>query len=402
MAGKVLAALGMVAAIPWVTRELGAATFGEFGLWLALAVWVSSGCGGWLASSVIRFHKREATGPDTHAYRRTLWLTTLLTSVLAGGVVFAVTAGRGELSARSTIGFAFIALFSVLTNVQLSVAKAELRAGRVALAEIARAFGLLASLWFATTALDTLSLELVVACYAAGHIACFLVLDPTVSVLRVGRPSKRVTAEFARYGLPMGAWFFVSVGHTMLARPVLDALGLQTGLGYYVAIQDLLIKGGTLAFMPLAQAVATHAMADDAQGKVDAVQRLRRRAFTWMSGLGVVFVLGATASSRYAGPLLFGDRSSPPDDANLLVFFLALGVVVSNLAHLAHLGLQLAERTGLMVGAGLLTLVVNALGCWLLVPQLGAFGAAVAYLLAQLLYVLATAWLSRRAARTSS
>ena len=57
MVGKVLAALGVAAAISWVTRELGAGAFGGLvaGAGPLGAQWLR----GWLASSVIRFHERE-------------------------------------------------------------------------------------------------------------------------------------------------------------------------------------------------------------------------------------------------------------------------------------------------------------------------------------------------------
>jgi O-antigen/teichoic acid export membrane protein len=109
--------------------------------------------------------------------------------------------------------------------------------------------------------------------------------------------------------------------------------------------------------------------------------RMHANSTRYLAMLSFPLCLGGIAISRQLFPVLYGASFQP---ASLILCILLLGGTVGSIATSSSSLLYGAELQRIVVRVGILSALVTLLACWLLVPILGAKGAALANAFAQI------------------
>jgi O-antigen/teichoic acid export membrane protein len=391
--GKAGAAAGVFAAIPLATRGVGAREFGEFALWSAVALWTSTATIGWVQSAVQRFHRERRLGDRFADYvasvRSALWWG----GVGSGIVVATAAAHFSSLTVPAILAMGLLAVANAAYIGRQALAQADLAAGRVVLAEIARGLVLPVVLVCASV-LGVMSVGGIALAHALGLLAAVAILSFRSPLPAIGRLRVAELRALWRYGFPVGLWLVTSLASTQIGRLVLELHALPDALAIYAAVHEVIIKAGTLVLMPVVYAAQAHVMAAWADNDMTRVRRSLRRAFMLQGTAGIFIVVGCSMGGDVLRRVLFVGAGGAQSTA-VLAAMLAAGVVLGNLGLLAHKGLELGQRTHTMLALALMALLLNGGLCVLLVPELGALGAGVSYAVAQAVYAVSAHACSR-------
>lgn len=390
--GKGVAAVGVFLAVWIATRGLGPESYGVFGVWTAVGLWIANICGSWLNVSTQRFlqsEREEGRYADTIAtLRRLLMGAVVLAMAVASGVAW----WNSVLPWWGVVGVAGFTGTTVAFSGLCAVAQAELKAWQVARADFRRSLTMplgLAVLW----GTGTLSVSTALLAYAAGLVSGATAVSRGLPALN-GRLQWSIVVRFARFGLPMGVWALFAVGNTLIGRLILQAWADGPTLGVYTGVHEVVVKIGTLVFMPVVHAVHTNVMARWAKGDHAGVDEALRRASMYQLILGLVLIGGLTLGSEWIVTVLFDGQS-----ANIrlipLVMWLGLGLVATHMGAVTHKGLELTMAVGTMVFYMALTVGLNIMLSLQWVPQSGAVGVARAYAFSQVAYLALTFGTSR-------
>lgn len=204
---------------------------------------------------------------------------------------------------------------------------------------------------------------------------------------RVSFPVRRI----ARYSAPM---FVDGFGRQLNPRIDLwsvQALAGSTPAGYYSAAQSALSPLGAISqiLSPLLLATLTHALH---QGQGEAARSIARHVLRLLFCL-LPFIALAVGASRELIALVFG---SAFQEAAPLFAWLCLGMFASFVLSFTTVTLAALDRPGVIAVFTLPMLVASAAGSLLLVPQIGAVGAALTTALTQWGAMVASLWLLPR------
>lgn len=392
--GKGGAAIGVVLAIPLVSRSLGAREFADFALWSGVALWCATACVGWLQNGIGRLHRERRLRAGFSTYLGGLRAAFVLGAVASGAFVVLLAELVSELPVAATLGFGLVATASALFMGSQALAQADLEPGRVVVSDLVR--GAVLPLVLGAIA-GSCGLGIATAAFA--HAAALMI---AVAVARRGQgwhmsmPTVAELRPLWRYGLPIGAWLVVCLASAQLGRVALELVGDPAALGLYAGMQDVIVKSGTLLLMPVCSAIHARAMAWWAEGDHASIARGLRRAFLIQAIVGGGLVVGAAIFGSLLAMILFGDEVPPASTSIPLAVVLAIGVVATNMGLLAHKGLELGHATPSMLALAGAALLLNVAACALLVPLCGGLGAALGFAIAQIFYALAAGWASRR------
>ena len=192
-----------------------------------------------------------------------------------------------------------------------------------------------------------------------------------------------ILRKFWRFGWPLSLWFAGQLLLPLIDRTLIaNQLGLRA-TGNYAALSDILTRCFSLAVFPLIQAIYPRLTKLAEQENRSGVRSLLRRAALLLLFAGLVSL-----------PVLYHLRDwvvgmalpSPGILYTDLVLPLALGGFIWHVALLVHKPLELATRTRHMLAAMIVAVVVKTLLTWTWLPQWGMQGAAVATLVAGVVY----------------
>lgn len=166
----------------------------------------------------------------------------------------------------------------------------------------------------------------------------------------------------------------------------LEAVGVFSALSYVTAVGSMVVTAlGQAATTPLSR-LAEQAQAGQPQG----FWKLFAQLLLVGTVLGVLGVLGSALLGRVLLRLLYGAPYA--QDAGL--FTLLMGAAgVSYVASFAGFGMTALRQFGVQVPLFLLTTAALVLGCWLLIPGGGVWGAAWAMLGAAAAQLLGSLWI---------
>ena len=364
LGGRLLLALGSVAAVPLLNRYLGRVGYGEFSLALVLATTIAQVLGGWLQQSILRYHAEYSAEQFPARYAQTVYVSSLVLAVLAAivSIPFALT------YSTPLIAILFLSLFvaaSVRNLAQTAITQAEQKPTALIQSEIFRVFAptVLILLLLFTPTLFREKLAMALACYAAGMLlANHLLTRKSSGPAPEGAFAPVVARRMLRFGAPMGLWFGLNSLQSLVILFVFRHTISEAAMGTYAAYNDLFVKAGSVLLMPITYAVHGRVMALQATGDHAGVQKAIREAYRYQTFLGGGLVLAAF----FATPLIdFFTFGTPLKLAvvsyqhALPVACIMLGGVTGNLALIAHKGLEIGERLGEMLLAACLMVAVT-------------------------------------------
>ena len=187
----------------------------------------------------------------------------------------------------------------------------------------------------------------------------------------------RLAREFWSFSAPRGVAAFVEVLGTTVGVLLTSALAGAQDAGIFNAVTRFVLVG-TLVLQAVRMAIAPHLSALLARNERAEAERLHRVSTVWVMALSWPVYLFSLAA---AGPVLeiFGSEFSAEGAVGLAVLSLAMlvNLTTGNLGTVA----LMSGHSGWNLTIALGSLAVNVGGCLLLVPTLGATGAALAWAL---------------------
>jgi O-antigen/teichoic acid export membrane protein len=210
------------------------------------------------------------------------------------------------------------------------------------------------------------------------------------------RPTGIVLRQIWNFGWPLSLWL-----GGQLMMPLIDRTMMATQLGLaetgkFAGMSDILTRCFSLAVFPLVQAVYPRlAQLSDRNDHHQARSLLRRATLLLL--LAGAAILPALYWMRH----LVVQVALPTPDERMaqLVLPLAVGGFVWQAAMLVHKPLELAKKTRHMLVAMIAAVGIKLAANWLLLPTLGALGAALATLVAGIGYCLLCLQFNRRSSQ---
>ncbi|WP_029910826.1 lipopolysaccharide biosynthesis protein [Caulobacter sp. UNC358MFTsu5.1] len=376
-----------------LTRRLGPAEFGLYALVTLVGEMLDMGSSNWIRFSLLRSDiSTPAVWRDGLVKSARLSVAFMSLACLVGlGVAYWIAPGRALTFAVAVAAYVVSnsALRLGLATLQLQGRKLEQSA-----LETARAAGLLCSGWIASGLHpDFASVALANAAVTGAFAA--IVLTRGALTLPAGGAVGASYRSRIEYGLPIVALTFVSYMVASSDRVFLKLLGGAASVGIYAASYSIARTPSDIIGNAMNQGGFPELMRRHDQAGVDGAAQFVRNAFELMTVLQFT-VLGFSAGLSHA----IANAVLPPayrDAAIHLLPIITAGAVCISLKAYVFDNIFHATRKNWLqfstyAPAGLVTVAASLL----LIPRLGALGAALSFLLGSFCGLMSSYLLSRR------
>lgn len=179
--------------------------------------------------------------------------------------------------------------------------------------------------------------------------------------------------KFVKYGMPMMAWFFASQLLSVGDRFVIQWFRGSGEVGIYTANYSLISGIAGLLSSPITLAAFPLIMKLWAMGKKEEVANTINK-MTYIYGIISICFLGCAAVS--SKPLIDVLLGSNFKEGYIIVFPVLLGVIVWNASILGHKGMELYNKTYIMVIYAFIAALVNLCLNVIFIPKYGYIAAA--------------------------
>lgn len=235
---------------------------------------------------------------------------------------------------------------------------------------------------------------------AGAAVAQLLVVYPMARGLKHLQGGKRLRMAFdpgllrtfAAYGLPIIGWTLGSQILALSDRFVIEAFRGSSEVGIYSANYNIVSFGFGLATTPLVMAahpLIITAWEKKRRDEVPGIITEFSRIYVLVALLIIVLV---SAFSAEIVNLLLGSQFR---EGHIIMPFVLAGVGVWGVSMFGHKGLEVAEKTRVMLSLVAVSAVVNVVLNLVFVPRYGYFAAAVTTAASYVLYPVFVYWISR-------
>lgn len=355
----------MLASVPIWIRMVGGEQYGEYAVIWAVGIASAAFSTGWLRQSLLR----ETGLPAGTLSALPRW--SVAACVAVPGAVVAVASPW--VLGRDPLDLAIACCFGTSVAVALivtTVLQQRERPTMVALAESGRAVATLALSLALVAAVSPTSQSLLAAA-AIANFAVVVLARARGAAGSDGRLPTEVLAAWWAYGWPLSVWLGLAPAMLYSDRVLLGPFVADATLGAYAASSDLVVRGVAVVATPVAMVLHPALMRAANMGQsAAAVAASRRWAVRLAAVLGIGIVLVAVAGRWLNDLLLEGGSVSTST-----LLGLSVGASLWQLGLLLHKPLEIARRTGVMLGVLSLALSVGLLLVAVL-ARLGPEGAA--------------------------
>ncbi len=398
---KVVPAIVAFLVVILLTHRLTPADYGRYAWVLSVTTLTDAFVSTWLRQSTLRYYAEYQIRGAGREFQELLYapvVTQTLAIALGVAIVLLVT-GRSLLDAELVFAVLLTLLpFSYVTT----VLQASRQAGGYAVVTLVQS--LVQAAWVVLFVnFRRGGFEAAVGAVVAGYVAAFAVVVVRSRAAGIAlRPVWRgldgaLVRQLLVYGLPMSAWLFCFQLLSLGARLVIETARSPGELGPYASTFDLLNGSISLLMTPFLLAAHPMVMHLWAAGRDrGAIEDLLGRVTRYLLLLVVpVCIILAALNEELLGLVLGrGFRLE-----GWVVQVVVAGAFVGGLANYAHKGLEIAERTGVMLAVVAATALLNLALNLVLIPRYGVPAAAVVTCGSYLLYAVAVYLFSRSYAR---
>lgn len=372
LAARASAAAGNLAAIAIFTRLAGPEIYGHYVVMFAAALVISGFSAQWVRYAFFNNYRSD-DDRDFFASFVTLLIVSMAVTSAVAVLAFALDGSGTAFAAGSLLIGLSTALFEVLTE----VCRTRLEAGRAALSVILKAGLVLA---FGTIALLTDKSALALAFgIAAAHLIASIPAAIMLGRLLGGRPTWNHTRKLLSFGWPLMLSFGIGAFAQGVDRFFLASAEGAAVIGAYGALSDLvrasfviLAESVGMSTMPLAKRLFS-------EGDRVAAERTLAQAFRVLMVIGVFMLAAFIAFGPLILPIVFPATFLQGSDRLLPVIVIAAFLLVLRNVYLAQI-IYFTRSSWMELASALILTLVNLGLCVLLIPTLGALGAAWAFL----------------------
>ncbi|MCA9058992.1 MAG: lipopolysaccharide biosynthesis protein [Planctomycetaceae bacterium] len=395
--GQILTRVASLLLLPLYTHCLSPADYGITAILDLTAVILSMMIGGGMSPAVTRFH---FDADDKQHQDRVWWTGLSYVSVASALVLLPMWLSRQTLSDLTlgrevadgawfyTLTFLLILIQSPghLLETYLRVQKWSGTFVAVSFARLLLNVGL--NVWF------LVGLKLGVQGLLVGNLLATVAHTLALGVIFVRsrggfRLSRVLAGHMFRFSVPMIATTLLATIMHEADRYVLRAWSDLEQVGVYALAHKIGFAVYTLCLMSYSS--IWHVAIYDIE-RLPNAEKVYAKVFTWfVGGLGVI-MLGAALTVHPILPLLTPDAYGPAIDliSVILLGFFFFGMVLN-----FEVPSLLSKRTGLLLPGAIAGAIVNVVANLVLVPKMGAWGAAWAGVLTYIVFAGLVLWTSR-------
>lgn len=381
LAGFVPAVTGVVALIVF-THVFAPSAYGRYALTLSVVTLFGTACYGWIDQAVVRF---EPHVEPSVLLGNVVWLLggigTAAGILALVGYVF-VTPLLGPFAPFLLAGVA-VAVTQGSFYVLRALLRVRLESRSVVGYEVFRSVGGLAlALVLALVILDGIVGWLWGTAIASG-ITVGLLVFRLVFGARSIRFDPTFARRMARYGFPLAGWLAGMMLLNFADRVLIELLRGSEAVGIYASNYSVVHYGLGLVFTPIiisAEPILMNLWDENNEAEVAATITDMTR---YLLIVGVPAVIGAAAFHRVLSNLLLGASYA---QGAVVIPIIAVGLLIWNAAIIGQKGIEVEERTTILLYGIALAVVVNVVVNVPLIIRFGYVGAAVATLMSFVLY----------------
>jgi O-antigen/teichoic acid export membrane protein len=390
MPGSLIPSLVAFLALPFLTRFLGPDRYGVLSLFVTGITFVSILCFSWISNAVVRFFAEEKSAGSLPEFIATTAALFVSISVATVGLFLALSRFIDSESLRpflegSRWAIAGIFVANSLFLLELSLLRADRQPRKysfyAALEALLRT-GI--GLWLMTRARNPLNGVLIGIFIGTFAVAAALAVD-LARQFRAPSPavSRRILIRFGAYGAPLLAanvldWLLTFADRYLLAALAdTHAVGVYSA-GYTLAEKGILVWSSILMLSAFPVVLQVHA-----GGEAGVTERLLRQLTRMYVVLFVGLAMTISVCSGEIARILLGEKFL---EAGPVIPWVTSGAFLLGLSQYINKPFELKNKTHVLaVLLGMATAVNIALN-FLLIPRLGAVGAAIATFAAYALY----------------
>lgn len=359
--------------------------YGIYGLCISIVGPLATIFTEWAAQPIGRFYAEYSERKLMNVYRAVLKylariVLVMISLVVISTIVYFFFEARKYLFLISTT--ALLLFSNCLTNLIIPILPASLDSKRYNVISILRpllrvvfafslvyCFGRNISFLLLAEALSFLILLLPLISIVNSKLAVNINAGTTVSRCLVYEN----IGKFVKYGMPMMAWFFASQLLSVGDRFVIQWFRGSSEVGIYTANYSLISGIAGLLSSPITLAAFPLIMKLWAMGKNEEVANTIKK-MTYIYGIISICFLGCAAVS--SKPLIDVLLGSNFKEGYIIVLPVLLGAIVWNASILGHKGMELYNKTYIMVIYAFIAALVNLCLNVIFIPKYGYIAAA--------------------------
>jgi O-antigen/teichoic acid export membrane protein len=407
---KVVPGLMGLISVPVFIRLLGTEEYGRFGVILPLLMAIGGASSGWLAQGILRFHPATEDMVGQARFNAAIFAGATASVAVTAVVLVLVIAGLHYQIVSALIVLAF-AFSLVIYSITLAGLQAQLRPMAVLTREIVRSVAAFALSLLLVLATGQKRFDLVLLGQALGYTIAIAPMRGIRTALKqafgeFGRaqlhaePVGHTLNQLWRFGWAVGIWLLLSQTLPVIDRWVIQRFTGYAKAGVYASLYEVAIRSFSFLIFPLTQAAHPRIMRSWNQGEHALAYQIIKNSIKYQLVIFVaVFAVVLAFADRIVRLILgFDDQS-----AARMLPLLILGGFLWQLALLIHKPLEIRQETATMLAGMALTVGIDFLGNYLLIPRLGYRGAAYMVVFSACTYIAFTLCVTRfRALRASS
>jgi O-antigen/teichoic acid export membrane protein len=383
-----------VTAVTVFTRVFGAAEYGRYAVVLAASSILAVVLGAWIQQAVLRYLPRSKSDVERAAFVSGLSGLLVIVCVVVGGAA-AITylllrsslgAYRPLYVAAAALLVGEIAFLSLNTTQQAGLRSGAYARYRVSDSILRLGFSL-ALVFFVARDVTSLLVGAAIA-----HLLLLLPMARGVGIRRISLDASMARA-FLAFGLPMVGWL---MGGQLLAlsdRFVIGAFRETAEVGVYSANYNLVTMGFGVLTAPLLMATHPFIMNAWEAGRRDEVPAIIRR-FTGYYALAALPLLAVVVVfSREIVSILLGPEFR---EGHKVIPLVMAGSALWGAAMYGHKGLEVMEKTRVMMALVTVSAALNLALNFVFVPRYGYTAAATTTLVGYASYPILVHWVGRR------
>ncbi len=370
--------MGLIS-VPVFIRLIGLDEYGRFAVIVPVLIAVAGASSGWLAQGILRFHP-AAGDPRSHqtAFDRAVTVGTVASVLITSLVLGVVLVGLGFRLSTSLVSLGFCVSLLVYA-VALSRFQAKLQPMSVLRREIIRSTGCFIIPIAIVTITGRKRFELIVLGQALAYTIALLPIfgsrsqpdqsaSDTAGELDPGSSSRRIVRQLWGFGWAVGLWLLLSQALPVIDRWTIQRFASFTSAGIYASLYEIAIRSFSFLVFPLTQAAHPRIMRAWNEGQFAESHRIIRYSIlSEFAIFGAVFI-GVLLFVHPITRLILG--FDDPIAARMFPILL-VGGFLWQLALLIHKPLEIAQRTGAMLGAMASVVALNVMACLVFIPRFG-------------------------------
>ncbi|NVO15333.1 MAG: oligosaccharide flippase family protein [Rhodoplanes sp.] len=374
LGSRVVSAVGNLASVAVFARVLGPAEYGVYILIFAWAIIAYGFAAQWMKFAYFGGYRSATAGAYVATYARLVLAAVAITTLILLGI--APLAGW---SIAFTVALAALFGAMAIYEAAVEVSRTRLQSGTVAAAMVCRAVFVLAGGWGALS-LSPSAVALALA-VAAGHLAAAVPCLVALRDLGRARPEREAALQMVRYGWPLIFSFGVLALGQTVDRLLIAWYAGNAVLGPYGVIADLMRQSFMVVGEAIALALITVAKQHADEGRHDESRVIMRQAFTACVAAATLGTAFFVVFGHPLANLVLGEAFAGPAYDIVTPLALAFGFMMLRSFYFGQV-IYFTDATLLDLIASVTFVVVSVLLGVMLVPAHGAFGGALALLVA--------------------